>query len=663
MQKFILKGQMCPVCAGKIERELQANKDVKKLSFDKTNFVVTAEGNNLKAIITDAVNKYEPGVEVLEDSNEEEDTSNRRKFNFSDATLFTGIFFIILSFIFKNNYLSIAGAVFAGFPILGDGLKVVFSGGGLDERFLMSVSMIGAILIGDAFEGAMIMILYRLGEAVSDFALKKANDRFKKLIVSQKVDARILGEDGNSKIVDVESVLIGTKIIVHPLEMVPLDSVVLDEYVRVDNSSFTGESDPIIVYNGEKILAGAIVLNETANLKTVSDYENSSLFRMKSLLDRASASKSKQEKFLTTFSKIYTPVVVIAAICLAMIPLFNGADFREYIYKALSFLVVACPCALVLGVPLSYAVGIAALSTKGVLMKGSEYIDTLSHINHLAMDKTGTVTENYLTIDRVVETSNIKEDELRRLMAIGEKHSKHPIARGFKMEDMPDPENYSETPGVGIDFSFEEVDYKIRGGELSGEINLIRNDEVVGKFFMVEKIKPNANEVISKLKNMKIKSVLVSGDRDEKVKYVSNILSIDEYYSEQSPEDKLNYVQSIKKHGKIGFVGDGINDSPVLKAADVGISMGNMGSDAAIESSDVVITDDSIFKVATTIKDAKSIMFNVKFIITFVLTVKLLTMVLIYLGFGGMYLAVFADVGLSILSIGIALLNMRLRRQ
>lgn len=663
MKKFILKGNVCPHCASKIENELKNNDQVKNMIFDKVNFTIQAEGDNIKDIIVEAVNKYEPGVEVIEEGGGGEAEEPGRREKLLKYSLIIGCIFVIFSLFLKNDKLAIIGAVFAGAPIVIDGLKIVLNGGGLDEKFLMSISMIGAIIIGQPLEGAMIMILYRLGEALSDYALKKASEKYKRLAVSQKLDVRVIGEDGVSKLVDVESVEIGTKILVHPHEMVPLDSEVLDEYIVVDNSSFTGESDPIVIKKGETVMAGAILVNNPANLKTLVDHKNSSLSRMNNLLERAEASKSKQEKFMTTFSKVYTPIVVGLAIIVALIPLVNGGDFKEYIYKSLAFLVVSCPCALVLGVPLSYAVGIASLSTKGVLMKGSEYIDTLSHVEYLAMDKTGTVTENYMEIESVECPADIDEAELRRLMAIGEKFSTHPIAQAFKLDNVPDPEDYKEIVGQGIDFAFEGKSYKIRGGAAGGQINLIRGEEIVGEFFMIEKLKDKINETIDKLHDLNVKAILVSGDSEEKVSQVADYINIDKYYAGQSPEDKLNVVHGLKAKGKIGFVGDGINDSPVLKAADVGISMGNMGSDAAVEASDVVITDDSIYKVATTIGDARKIIRNVKFIIGFVLAVKIITMILIYLGYGGMYMAVFADVGVSLISIGIALMNLKIRNK
>lgn len=694
MTKFKIKGQMCPVCAKKIEDEIRNNSSIKELNFDLNSRLISASGDNVVQIVTEAVKKYEPSAEAVLDEGDAEEESDRRQAsqncsdkccnhaeakissrhgeksfniaNFDDLTLVMGTLLVGISFLFGSSRiklsLAILGALTAGYPVIRDGLKVVFRGGGLDERFLMTISCLGAIIIGEPFEGAAVMILYRTGELITDIALKRANKSLEDLVINTDTNARIIGEDGISKLLDAKEVEVGTRIIVHPHEIIPLDSVAFHDIV-VDNSSFTGESDPIRIKKGELVSAGAILLYDSCELITHSDYEHSSIFRMNKLLEKARASKSKQEKFLTVFARYYTPVVVMAAAIIAVVPSITGAPFKDAIYKSLSFLVTSCPCALVLGVPLSYAVGIGALSSKGILIKGSENIDTLSHVKYFAMDKTGTVTENRLSIEKFNNYSKFDDDYIMNLMAIGEKHSKHPIAQAFKKENVDDPENYMEIAGSGIDFSYANCDYKIRSGEIDGEIALSNNGNEIATFILAEKIKKDAKLAIDELKDLNVDPIIVSGDKESKVQYVADLIGVSHYKSEYKPEDKLMFIEEMKKKGKIAFVGDGINDAPVLKASDVGISMGLMGSDSAIESSDVVITDDSFRKSIRLIKDARIIMFNAKFIIGFVLAIKLFTLIAIYLGYAGMYLAVFADVGLSLLSVGIALLNLRIKKE
>lgn len=667
MQEYILKGELCPNCARKIEDKLNKHELVKNATLNYIERSLAVEGDLMKEGVLEIVQSIEPDV-VLVDVKSSEDLGEVEEFmeeeeeidfkSFEFLSILFGGALLILSFVFKNNYIAIASLIISGFVVYKNAIKVLMKGNGLDEQVLMMVSSIGAVLIGEAREGAAVIVLYRVGEFLTDLAVDRATKDLRNTVTKKERRARVVLEDGTTVEKSASDVKVGSKIEVEPFEMVTLDSILLDEYASIDTSSFTGESEPRIFNKGEIISAGSIVVGKKATLEVYKDSDNSLLKQMDDLVREAAKKKSKQEKFLTVFARIYTPIVVGLAVVIAVVPLITKGDFNDAIRKSLAFLVTSCPCSVVLGVPLSYAVGLGALSRQGILVKGSEFIDATSNIKTIGFDKTGTVTENKLSLVKVVKKADVSEEDLKLLMAIGEKRSTHPIATAFKMENAPEPEELSEIPGAGIDFKYQNKHYEIRGGGESLVIHLLEENNLIGEFYLEEKLKDSAMDVVREIKDLNIEPVLVSGDNESKVKALSDILGFGTYKSEMSPSDKLEFMLEKRDSGHMSFVGDGINDSAVLEAANVGISMGKMGSDAAITSSDVVIMDDDIRKIPMAIRASRRILKNVKFIVALSLLTKVCVLTAIYLGVkNGMYLAVLADVGLSLVCVMIALLN------
>lgn len=662
MKEYIIKGSLCPNCARKIEEKLNSLNSVRSATIAYADKVISIDSDLSKKEIEKIINSIEPGVELAEVGDKSMAEVEKINFwSFETLSLVSAIILIISYLIFKSKYLVVCATLIGGAVIYKDAVLVILRGNALDEKVLMMISTLGALGIGEYVEGAMVIVLYRIGEFLTDIAVDRAMRDVRKTASTNKIYARLLNRDGTTTVKSAKDINIGSELIVEPFEMLGLDSRLLSDIAAIDTSSYTGESEPRYFKKGEIVPAGSIVVQNSANFETVSDYDNSLLKRMDDLVKEAEQKKSKQEKFITQFAKIYTPVVVGLAVLISIVPWIGGGDLKIALKKSLAFLVTSCPCAVVLGVPLSYAVGIGAMSRRGILFKGSEYIDALNHVNTIGFDKTGTITENKLNLRSVESLSDYSEADLRKLMAIGEKRSTHPIATAFYMDISEEAESLKEIPGLGIDFTFGAKDYKIRGGSGSLVINLLEGENIIGKFYLEESLKDAAFDVVRDLKLLNVKTILISGDRHDKVKALSDTLGFDHFESEMSPKDKLDFMLKEKENGHIAFVGDGINDSAVLEASNVGISMGKMGSDAAINSSDIVIVDDDIKKVPLAVKGARKIVKNAKIILGFSLLVKVGILIAIYLGVpGGMYLAVLGDVGVSIICVLIALLNNRI---
>ncbi|MCI6610485.1 MAG: cadmium-translocating P-type ATPase [Ezakiella sp.] len=661
MKEYIIKGNLCPNCARKIEDKLNKNKSVKSAKILFVDRKILIDSVLTKKEIEKIFNLIEPGIELEEIGTALKEDEIFNFCNFEFLSLFISVILIILSLIFKNKYLSIFATLIGGAVIYKNAFSVILGGNALDEKVLIMISTLGALFIGEYTEGAMVIVLYRIGELLTDLAVDRAMKDVRKTASSNDIYIRVLNNDGSTSKILAQNVNIGENLIVEPFEMLGLDSTLQSEIAAIDTSSYTGESEPRYFKKGDIVPGGSIVLQNRAIFEVVRDYNNSLIKRMDDLVKEAEQKKSKEEKFITKFAKVYTPTVVGLAALISIVPWIGGGDLKTALNKSLAFLITSCPCAVVLGVPLSYAVGIGALSRKGILFKGSEYIDALNHVKTIGFDKTGTITENKLYLKSVESLGEYSEADLRKLMAIGEKRSTHPIATAFYMDISEEAESLKEFPGLGIDFTFGAKDYKIRGGSGSLVINLFEDENIIGKFYLEESLKDAAFDVVRDLKILNVKTILISGDRQDKVKALSTTLGFDHYESEMSPKDKLDIMLKQKECGNIAFVGDGINDSAVLEASNVGISMGKMGSDAAINSSDIVIVDDDIRKVPFAVRGARKIVKNAKIILGFSLLVKVGILIAIYLGVqGGMYLAVLGDVGVSIICVLIALLNNRI---
>lgn len=596
--------------------------------------------------------------------------------------------FIILSSIlliislgvpFPNDWLKY-GLYFVSYALVGmeivlKACRNLFRGKIFDENFLMTVATIGALLIGEFSEAIAVMLFYQIGELFQSYAVDKSRKSIASLMNIRPDFANVKRENGVIK-VSPEEVHIGETIVVKPGEKIPLDGVILEGHSMLDTSALTGESIPQEVNVGDNALSGSINQSGVILIQVTKEFEESTVSKILDLVENASSKKSKSENFITKFAKYYTPVVVGIAVLLALIPpvLFSNTTLTDWIYRALTFLVVSCPCALVISIPLSFFGGLGGASKMGILVKGSNYLEALAKLETVVFDKTGTLTEGVFEVQKI-EAIGMKEEELLKYATYAESFSNHPISLSLKKaysEKIEEDKvsNVRELAGLGV---MANVDGKevIVGNKKAMEENQIEytkcleigtilyvaiDGKFVGNIVIADRIKKDAKEAIMKLKRQNIKNiVMLTGDKAEVGEKVAKELEIDQVYAELLPDGKVEKVEGLlqKKSSskKLAFVGDGINDAPVLALADVGVAMGSLGSDAAIEAADVVIMTDEPAKITNAVQIAKKTLRIVKENIVFALLVKVIVLVLSACGLTTMWWAVFADVGVSILAI------------
>lgn len=560
------------------------------------------------------------------------------------------------------------------FDILRKAIRNIFHGEIFDENFLMVVATIGALVVKEFPEAIAVMFLYQIGEKFQDIAVGKSRNAIKELMQIKPEIANVK-RDRNVIEVKPENVEIGEVIVIKPGEKVPLDGNVILGNSMLDTKTITGESVPRKIKEGEMIYSGSINLNSVLEVMVVKKFEDSTVSKILELVEEATSKKAKTEKFITKFAKYYTPIVCLLALILAIVPpLILKQSFMGWIYRALIFLVISCPCALVISVPLGFFGGIGGASKKGILIKGSNYLENLSKAKYAVFDKTGTITKGVFEIQKI-ETNNISEEELIKIAAHGEKFSNHPIALAIRKRysgdyNDGDIKNLEEISGKGIHAVIFEKDTLVGNAKLLKEngvvfdeiddigtiIYVAVNGEYKGAIVISDTIKENAKEAIKELKENKVKETYVlTGDDYKIANRVASAVGIDECMANLLPNEKLEKLENVLKkrreNEKVLYVGDGINDSPCLARADIGIAMGGIGADAAIEAADVVIMTDELEKIAEAIKISKRTMKIVKQNIVFALTVKAIVLILGALGIANMWLAVFADVGVSVIAI------------
>lgn len=596
------------------------------------------------------------------------------------VTLICSVFaFIIIKLNIKNKetisaILYVIAYLIIGFDVLKKAIRNIFHGEIFDENFLMLVATVGAVLIEEFPEAIAVMLLYQIGEKFQDIAVGKSRDAIKELV---KIKPEVANVKRNDEIVQVkpEEVEIGEIIVVKPGEKVPLDGRVEKGTSMLDTKTITGESVPRKIDEQELIYSGSINLNAVLEVRVTKKFEDSTVSKILELVEEATSKKAKTEKFITKFARYYTPIVCLLALILAIIPpIILKQEFLGWVYRALVFLVISCPCALVISVPLGFFGGIGGASKKGILIKGSNYLENLSKARYVVFDKTGTITKGVFEIQEVVP-SGILEDELIKIAAHGEKFSNHPIAVSIKNKyegQYYDNEvkNLEEISGKGIKANIFSRETLIGNAKLLNENNIefqetqkigtviyvAINGEYKGYILISDKIKEEAKLAIENLKKQDIKqTTMLTGDECKIAKEIAKQVGIDECKADLLPDQKLENLEDILKLKKgkerVIFVGDGINDSPCLARADIGIAMGGIGADSAIEAADVVIMTDEITKIVDAINISKKAMRIVKQNIVFALTVKILVLILGAIGLANMWLAVFADVGVSILAI------------
>lgn len=586
-----------------------------------------------------------------------------------------------------NNGLFIISYLVVGCEILKKAVRNIFRGKVFDENFLMAVATIGAFAIGEFPEAVAVMLFYQVGELFQSYAVDKSRKSIASLM-DIRPDYANIEKDGKIEKVDPDEVKIGDIIIVKTGEKIPLDGVVVEGRSSLDTMALTGESVPRVVKTEDEVLSGCINKDGLLKIRVTKEFGESTVSKILDLVENASSKKSKSENFITKFAKYYTPTVVIIAVLLAFIPPIILKDFNTFsvwLYRAFSFLVVSCPCALVISIPLSFFGGIGGASKMGILIKGSNYLEALANTEIVVFDKTGTLTEGIFEVQDIY-AEGIEKDELLRIVAHAENYSNHPIAKSVKKAynkeiDEKIIKNPQELSGKGIWAKIDEKDILVGNEKLMLEekIDFKKCDEVgtilyvaidkkyVGYVLIADKIKQDSPKTIRELKAMNIKeTVMLTGDKKEVGEYVAKKLNMDKVYTELLPDGKVEKVEELLKqkseNGKLVFVGDGINDAPVLTISDIGVAMGGLGSDAAIEAADIVIMTDETSKISKAINLSKKTMRIVRENIIFAIFVKIAVLVLTAFGASTMWEAVFADVGVSVIAIINALRMLNIKK-
>ena len=600
------------------------------------------------------------------------------------------LFVIALVFNFNNELINKAifliAYIIVGFEILRKAIRNIFRGKVFDENFLMTVATLGAFGIGEFPEAVAVMLFYQIGELFQSYAVDKSRKSIANLM-DIRPDFANVERDGDIQKVDPDKVKIGEIIVVKPGEKIPLDGTIIDGASSIDTKALTGESLPQDVTKDTDVLSGCINLTGLIKIKVTKEYGESTVSKILDLVENASSKKSQSENFITKFAKYYTPIVVLIAVFLAVIPplVINGATFSDWIYRALSFLVVSCPCALVISIPLSFFGGIGGASKMGILIKGSNYLEQLANTEIIVFDKTGTLTEGVFEVQKV-KPIDISENELLKITAYAENYSNHPISLSVKKAygkdiDESQIQNTEELSGRGIIAKIDNKTVLVGNEKLMNEnqvefekckeIGTVLYVAIDGKFegFIVisDKIKKDSKKAIVELKKNNVKeTVMLTGDRKAVGENVAKKLGIDKVYTELLPDGKVQKVEELLKEksekGKLAFVGDGINDAPVLALADIGIAMGALGSDAAIEAADIVLMTDEPSKIVDAINLSKRTMRIVKQNIIFAIFIKVLVLILSAFGVSTMWEAVFADVGVSIIAILNALRVLKVKK-
>lgn len=663
---FKLSGLDCANCANKIEIKLNEHKDIDKAIVNFNKLIITVYSNkpdfNLDEV-KKIVNEIEPDVCVI--SNMEDDKKNKNGIGRELVELIVGIVLFLISMIIKNNIINEVLLVGA-YIIL---LRVVFvkaikllMKGRIDENLLVTISCIGAYFTDNIHEGLMVIVLYNIGKILEKIAVNNSRKSIKELMNIKPEYANKMVHDEVVR-VSPEELEIGDIIVIKNGEKVPVDAVVIEGSSKMNTAMITGESKLLTVGENDKILSGMINTSSVLKVRVSNTYEDSTVAKILSLLDEATDKKAKTETFVSKAAKIYTPVVlVLSLLTFLLLPLFSSINYSESLYRALVFLVVACPCAIVISVPLSYFSGIGKASKLGILIKGSDYIDTISDIDTIIFDKTGTLTTGeFRDYELVILDDKYKKTEIEKYYVTGESLSNHPIAKSiinlFGNSKYKDIFDYTEVSGKGISYKYLDDMVKIGSSSycLSQEhddaIYLNINDKNIAKLYLKDSLKKESKSVVKRLQEMGKKVKMYTGDNKEIADDIAKKLNIDEYNYGLLPQDKYKLLERDLVHDNVMFIGDGINDAPTLAKSTIGVSLGGVGSDAAIESADIVIMNDDLTKLITCINVSKYTRKIIKQNLLFAILVKILVLVLSFLGIASMWQAVFADTGVTLITI------------
>lgn len=672
---YILKNLDCAVCAGKIEDKIkeingynnvQVNFNTLKLTFQ------TDLEKDVKKEIIKIVKKIEPEVEVLDINDMDAKKPKTKK---SIVKLIIGIILASISIIFRtqviiSNIILISAYLILLSRTIKNAWRLFKTSHHIDENFLITISCIGAYLVGEHMEGFMVIVLYEIGKILEEKAVNKTRKSINELMNIRPEYANLLTNE--EKKVDPSEVKIGSVIIVKKGEKVPIDGIILEGSSIIDTSSLTGESKPTKVNINSEIMSGSINLGDVIRIKTTKTYENSTVSKILELVENATDKKAKSETLASSFAKVYTPIIIILAlIVMLFMPIIFDVTYNQSIYKALTFLVISCPCAIAISVPLSYFSGVGRASRMGILIKGSNYLDGLKDLKHIVFDKTGTITTGSFDLESInIIDKKYTKEEIEQYIIQGEMLSTHPLAKSI-LKILPNKNklkkitNFKEYAGSGISYVLDDKNIKIGNSEFVGlkehqnknktVIYLKIEEYIVGNIIMGDQIKQDAKKTIQEIHKLGIQTTMLTGDNKEVAKEVSKQIGIDNFVAGLLPDDKYRCLEELisKKNPKekIAFVGDGINDSPVLALADIGISMGGVGSASAIEASDIVIMTDELNKILDAIKISKKTSQIIKQNLIFAIGTKILVLLLSLFGISNMWQAIFADVGVTLITI------------
>ena len=676
MSKYIfhLRGLTCANCAGKIEEALKKMPDMEKLHYDFLNDELILESEkeskDLKIEIQEVVDSIEDGVIVTEEIGEEIEEEEEEE-NFSIyRCIFVFLGLIFLHFIKLDEKISLISYlilyIIIGYDIVKTSILKITKGNFMDEKFLMTVASLAAIIAGEYAEAVAVMLFYTVGEIIQDKAVDSSKNSIKEALKLKPEFANLKKADTVKK-VDPAEVSVGEIIVIKPGEKVPLDGKIIKGSSNLDTSNISGEFAPISLEVGDEITSGFVNLDSSLEVEVTKEYKEGTIAKIIDMVKNASSSKAKVEKFITRFAKIYTPIVIGLAVLLFLVLNFaSSLTFKESIYRAAIFLVISCPCALAISVPLTIFAGIGSLSRRSIFVKGGNSIEALTDIEGIAFDKTGTVTNGEFTIAEVEEIKASK-DEILEIASVGEMYSTHPIGKAIvkSFETKKIPQDLKNFGGKGIEFELDGKTYLVGNKKLMDDFSLkLENEsnsnyvdvfvadkkEILGIIKLKDEIKDGVKESVINLHNRGIKTYMFSGDKENVVKEIASEVGIDYYKGSLLPDDKVREIKKIEKNKKIAFVGDGTNDAPSLASAYLGISMGS-GSDIAIETSDIVLLKNDISSVVRGIdiaKKVKKIAYQNIFIALFL---KVLVLIFGAVGYVSMPLAVFADVGVALICI------------
>ena len=660
--KYYLENLDCANCAKKIENAISEDERFQNVIVNFNTLTIsfkTALDNPFNEIFK-IIKRVEPDVFVY---TERQDTSKQdlELLRFILALILLGISLLIPSEIIKEVLLVISYLLLL-YKTFIKAIKKIMKSHNVDENALICISAIGAYILGEHMEGLMVLLLYVLGKILEDKAVNKSRNSIKDLVELKASYANLKTNKRLTKVKS-ENLKIGDLIVVKKGELIPVDGIVTSGTTKVDTSGLTGEAILKDIKEKDQVLSGYINKGEIIEVEVTHTYYDSTAYKILELTLNATNNKAKTETFVSKIAEFYTPIVLIIAVVIGLfLPLVSAVTYQDSVYRALTFLVISCPCAIAISVPLSYFAGIGMSSKKKVLVKGSNYLDALTKCDTICFDKTGTLTTGSLELKQInVYSKEYTEEDILYLASLGEAYSNHPIAKlilsaNHKKLDTLKVKKFEEIEGKGIEFEYENNRIKVGSANFcktkkEGNIFISVNDEVIGGFIFDDHVKENANRVVNTLKSLGLKTYMFTGDNDTFAKMVASNTGIDEYKAELLPDEKLRELKNLQKDHQVIFVGDGINDAPSLVASDIGISMGSIGSNSAIEASDIVIMNDDLESIPTMLyianKTKKIILMN----LIFSIGIKILILLLAMFGIAHMAAAVFADTGVTLLAI------------